>query len=143
MRPRPCAASDGWAPPPRRRRRRAAVGLTALIDVVFILLLFFMLASSFLDWRAIRLDASVAGGGAASEGTLLVGVSAAGLSLGGLPVTAEALRARVAARLAAEPALRVALRPAPGAPLQAMVDALDLLAAAGARDVGLSVPGDG
>ena len=36
------------------------ITLTPLIDVVFILLIFFMLASSFIDWRA--LDLRLAGG---------------------------------------------------------------------------------
>ncbi len=141
--PPSCAASDGWTPTARRRRRRVAVGLTALIDVVFILLLFFMLASSFSDWRAIRLDAAMAGPGAADAGTVLVGVSPAGLALGGRPVGAEELRARLSALVAADPSRRVALRPAPGTPLQASVDALDLIAASGAKHVALSIPGGG
>ena len=45
----------------RASRRRALIGLTPLIDVVFILLVFFMLASSFLDWRAIDLTAPARG----------------------------------------------------------------------------------
>jgi biopolymer transport protein ExbD len=137
----PSAGSEGWAPPARPARRRVAVSLTPLIDVVFILLLFFMLSSSFADWRTLRLDAAASGGAAMAEGAVLVGVSAAGLSFAGRPVAAEELRARVAALTAAEPARRVALRPAPGTPMQATVDALDLLAAAGARHVALSVPG--
>ncbi|KKJ76684.1 hypothetical protein WH95_11085 [Kiloniella litopenaei] len=32
------------------------ISLTPLIDVVFILLIFFMLASSFLDWRELRIQ---------------------------------------------------------------------------------------
>ena len=48
--------------------RRRLISLTPLIDVVFILLIFFMLASSFLDWRAIGLDAPAdATAGAAGE----------------------------------------------------------------------------
>lgn len=145
-----CAVSDApaglaadWAPPARRPRRRAAISLTPLIDVVFILLVFFMLASSFLDWRTVRVEAAEAGAGPASEGALLVGVSADGLSLGGRPVAEADLRDRLKSLLAEDPARRVTLRPAPGTPLQATVDALDLLAAAGARHVGLSAPGGG
>jgi biopolymer transport protein ExbD len=118
-----------------------AVSLTPLIDVVFILLLFFMLSSTFLDWRALRLDAVASGGAASADGAVLVGVSAAGLSFAGRPIAAGDLSARVAALTAADPARRVALRPAPGTPMQATVDALDLLAAAGARHVALSAPG--
>jgi biopolymer transport protein ExbD len=120
-----------------------AVSLTPLIDVVFILLVFFMLAPSFLDWRALRLDAATAGTAPAVEGAALVGVGADGLRFAGRPVTEADLRARLGALLAEDPARRVLLRPAPGTPLQATVDALELLAAIGARDVALSAPGGG
>jgi biopolymer transport protein ExbD len=146
MPPPAFAASEpagGRAAPARRPRRRVAVSLTPLIDVVFILLVFFMLASSFLDWRTLRLDAAQAGGGAALEGAVLVGVSASGLSFAGRPIETAALRDRIAALMAEDPARRVALRPASGTPMQATVDALDLLAAAGARAVALSVPEGG
>ncbi|MFO7854324.1 MAG: biopolymer transporter ExbD [Paracoccaceae bacterium] len=124
-----------------RRRPRASIGLTPLIDVVFILLIFFMLASSFLDWRTLRLDAAAAGGGGGMEGALLVGVSSDGLRLGARPATAEEVSARVTDLLAERPALRILLRPAPGTPLQATVDALDLLGGLGAKDVALAAPG--
>ncbi|ANG61716.1 biopolymer transporter TolR [Marinobacterium aestuarii] len=44
--------------------RRRAISLTPLIDVVFILLLFFMLSSTFTQWR--QLDLAVPGTGAAT-----------------------------------------------------------------------------
>lgn len=139
---RPFAASDdGWTPRARPRRRRAAISLTPLIDVVFILLIFFMFASSFLDWRTIRLDAAAPGGGPALEGALLVEVTPAGLRVGGRPIAAEALRLRVAALLEERADLRVVVRPATGATLQATVDALELLAGAGARGVSLAAAG--
>lgn len=125
----------------RRRRPRASIGLTPLIDVVFILLIFFMLASSFLDWRTLRLDAAGIGGGGGMEGTLLVGVSSEGLRLGARPATADEVSARVTDLLAERPALRILLRAEPGTRLQATVDALALLGALGAEDVTLAAPG--
>jgi len=123
-----------------RSRRRPLVSLTPLIDVVFILLVFFMLASSFTDWRAIRLDAARAGAGVqTAEGAVLIGVSADGVTLGGRPIDAAALGAHVAGR----PEARFLLRPAPATPLQATVDALDLLREAGAAQVALIAPHGG
>ena len=126
-----------------RRRPRPSIGLTPLIDVVFILLVFFMLATSFLDWRTLRLDAATAGGAGGMEGALLVGVSSEGLRLGTRPATVDEVSARVTDLLAERPGLRIMLRPAPGTPLQTTVDALDLLGALGAKDVALAAPREG
>lgn len=128
--------------PPRRLansgRRRALISLTPLIDVVFILLVFFMLASSFLDWRAITLDAPAgAAAGSSAEGALLVEVRPDGLRLSGETVSLDALAARVAERVAATPDHRVVVKPAPGVALQDTVGVLDRLAAAGAADLTL------
>src|SRR5690606_18422295 len=65
----------------RAARRRSTISLTPLIDVVFILLVFFMLASSFLDWRAIDLRAPGPAAGASLEGVLYVEVRDDGLRL--------------------------------------------------------------
>ena len=67
-------------------RRRPLISLTPLIDVVFILLVFFMLASSFLDWRSIDLNAPAqAAAGPAIEGALLVEIHPDRLLLSGEP----------------------------------------------------------
>lgn len=121
------------------RRRRAQIGLTPLIDVVFILLVFFMLASSFMDWRSIR----VAGGttGAASnglQGAVLVDLRADGLRLSGEAVTPDELSRRMAERVAERPDQRVVLRPGAGVDVQRTVAVLDRLDAAGVRDVTLA-----
>ncbi len=129
------ASSLRAACPPRRR---APIGLTPLIDVVFILLVFFMLASSFLDWRAIALNAPAAAkGGASPEGALLVEVRADGLRLGAERLGLEALAERVAAQLRAAPDRRVLVRPDAGVPLQRAVEVLDRLSAAGATEIAL------
>ena len=132
------------APMPRlaseRRRSRARIGLTPLVDVVFILLVFFMLASSFLDWRSVELAAPAAAPAAAEagfEGAMFVEVGADSLRLGGVPVTGDALAARIAERLAAVPDQRVLVQPAAGVAMQRRVAVLDRLDAAGARGVSL------
>lgn len=116
----------------RRPRRRPLISLTPLIDVVFILLVFFMLASSFLDWRAIDLNAPArAGSGSSMEGAVLVEVRADGPRLGGRAVPLHALAERVLKQLEAAPGQRVLVKPAPGVVLQDAVDVLDRLSRAG------------
>ncbi|SMF19332.1 outer membrane transport energization protein ExbD [Tistlia consotensis] len=119
-------------------RRRALISLTPLIDVVFILLIFFMLASSFLDWRSIDLDApGRTGAGSSVEGALLVELRPEGLRLSGTPIAPEELSRRVAALLAERPDQKVLLRPAPGVALQDAVAVLDRLTAAGVTALSL------
>jgi len=133
--PTPLQGPDPCRP---QRGRRRLISLTPLIDVVFILLVFFMLASSFLDWRSIDLDAP--GPAAAApplEGALLVEIRRDGLRLSGERLSLDALAARVARRMQAKPDQRIAVKPSPGVPLQAAVDVLDRLGAAGATDLSL------
>lgn len=118
--------------------RRATISLTPLIDVVFILLVFFMLASSFLDWRAIELSAPR--GAAAGDplvGVMLVEVRSDSIRLGGVPVTPAELVQRVDARVRRRPDTPVRVRPAAGVTLQTAVDVLDRVSAAGAKDLAL------
>lgn len=135
--------TSACAPPQRasRPRRRAKVSLTPLIDVVFILLVFFMLASSFLDWRSIALDAAGKPGAAAGmEGALLVDVSAEGPRVAGELLSLDTLAAQVADRVRERPDQRFLIRPARGLALQGVVDVMDRMALAGARDIAL-MPG--
>lgn len=114
------------------------VSLTPLIDVVFILLIFFMLASSFLDWRAIDLNTPGARTvGAAMEGALLVEVMPDRLRLSGETLSLEALGERVRQRLAVKPNQPVVVKAAPGVELQRAVKILDGLSAAGAGQVSI------
>jgi len=115
------------------------ISLTPLIDMVFILLVFFMLASSFLNWRAMPLNAGEpAGADNGPKGALLVQVRPDGLRLAGHALALDAIAQRVAASLAETPGRRVLVEPAPGVPLQAAVTVLDRLAAAGARNLSLT-----
>lgn len=119
-------------------RRRPLIGLTPLIDVVFILLIFLMLASSFLEWRTIPLAAPVRAGGSADTGAILVRLAkSGGLDVNGAPARLDELSRAVAARQGREPAQRVVVQPDGGVPLQRVVSVLDVLAAAGIRDISL------
>ena len=110
------------------RRRRSLISLTPLIDVVFILLVFFMLASSFLDWRAIELDPPQrAGNGDAMTGAMLVEVRGDGLRLAGQKIELPALVERLRQQADSDPDLRVMIRPGEGVSLQRTVDVLDRL----------------
>ncbi|MDH3282469.1 MAG: biopolymer transporter ExbD [Gammaproteobacteria bacterium] len=122
-----------------RRRRRPIIGLTPLIDVVFILLIFFMLASSFLDWRAIPLEVPRAGLEPSSEVPgILVRIARGGeIDLNGIPVTSGGLARQLARLLQSSPNVRVLVQPQAGVPLQQVVRVLDDLSGAGARHVSL------
>lgn len=120
-----------------RRRKRALISLTPLIDVVFILLVFLMLASSFLDWRAIALDAPVKTGAvASSQHVVVVEIRPEGLLLETEPVSIETLALRVDERLATTP-MPVFIKPTAGVPLQRTVEVLDRLTVAGVSDLTL------
>ena len=117
-------------------RRRARIGLTPLIDVVFILLVFFMLASSFLDERAIEVDAPAARlGGSSMEGALLVELRPEGLRLAGRRITEAQLMAQLAEHAARNVNQRVLIKPARGISLQRAVALLDGVLAAGLTQV--------
>lgn len=123
----------------RLPRRRALISLTPLIDVVFILLIFFMLASSFIDQRAIALDAPGRATGTASiDGSVLVDVREDGPRVAGRPVALSELGNTVAELRKQRPEARVLVRPAAGVPLQDAVRVLDRLAAAGIDGISLT-----
>ncbi len=126
-------------------RKRPLISLTPLIDVVFILLIFFMLASSFLDWRAIDLDAPVQASSAAAstEGALLIEIKPDSIRLAAEPVTLDALAGRIGKRLTVKPDQRVLIKPSEGVPLQRTVDVLDRLKAIGVADMSLIRDGGG
>ncbi|CRI64104.1 Biopolymer transport protein ExbD/TolR [Thiocapsa sp. KS1] len=122
------------SPGPRRR----LIGLTPLIDVVFILLVFFMLASSLVKWRAFEMEAPAsAAAGTPVIGSWLVRVRPDGLDLNAETLAADALAARVAARIDEDPAQRILVQPSPGVGLQRLVDVLDLLRNVGATHLTL------
>lgn len=116
------------------------ITLTPLIDVVFILLFFFMLASSFIDWRAV--DLRLAGGADAgqSSGAALVIVLRphGGLTVGGKASTRDEAIEAVRSRLAGRADLAIILRPEADVSLQEVLSFMDRLKALGAQDIALS-----
>ena len=114
-------------------KRRQVVSLTPLIDVVFILLVFFMLASSFLDWRSVELDAAVASAQAPSEPvpTPLLALSAEEVTLDGETLPQAEILARLKAHLKEHPESLIRVRPLENTPLQPVVRLLDELQAQG------------
>jgi biopolymer transport protein ExbD len=120
------AASFDFAP--ARRARRPS--LTPLVDVVFLLLVFFMLAARFGPEHAVPLAAGGFGPGAWEGPPRLVSVRPEGVALNGVPVALEDLAGILAPLMPASDA-PVVVRPETGADVQALVDALATLAAAG------------
>ena len=116
------------------------ITLTPLIDVVFILLIFFMLASSFIDWRA--LDLRLAGGSDTTQSAgkaLLVVMRPHGvLTVGGKVKSLDQALEAVRTGLAEKPDLSIILRPEAEVSLQEALDLMDSLKAAGAQDVALA-----
>jgi biopolymer transport protein ExbD len=119
--------------------RRTRISLTPLIDVVFILLVFFMLASSFLDWRAIELQTPATAGAAGDPtGALLLRIAADGrLDLNGRPVGQSVVAERLRSAAAARDGARLLIQPAEGVPVQRAIDLLDAARAAGLERVQL------
>ena len=117
---------------PQGRARRPLISLTPLIDVVFILVVFFMLASSFLDWRAIDLGADRSDGGAAGSAVaILVEVRTDGLRLSGERILIDDLVADIQALAGDNTELSVLVRPASGVALQPVIAVLDRLSSTG------------
>lgn len=124
----------------RPRRKSRAISLTPLVDVVFILLVFFMLASSFLDWRSIEMKLPAPGmSGVGSTRVLVVGIEHGNaVILAGQPVDDGDLAEKLRRRLARNPAQALLIRVAETVPLQRAIQVLEVVEAAGGRDVALS-----
>ncbi|PHS69332.1 MAG: biopolymer transporter ExbD [Methylophaga sp.] len=120
-------------------RKRQLISLTPLIDVVFILLIFFMLASSFFDWREIRLDAPVhAATGDSDDEALLIEIQPNQMLIGGVPVSEDNLMNKVQKLISQQPDKRILVKPIAGVPLQAVVNVIDSIKSAGGKNLSLS-----
>lgn len=110
-------------------RQRNVISLTPLIDVVFILLVFFMLASSFLDWRAIAMDTSKSSSAItqSTKQAWTLRVDGDQLSLNQEPVSVEALLANLKFEKDKDPELAVRIQPIGNTSLQSIVVVLDEL----------------
>lgn len=135
-----------FTPPPSLRaatdgRRRALISLTPLIDVVFILLVFFMLASSFLDWRAIDLDPPArAGAASALTGAMLVDVRTDDLRLSGESLPLNLIIERLKQVAEDHPDRAIVVRPSNGVSLQRTIRVLDRLNGSGMQSISLTLP---
>lgn len=131
--------------PPAPKPKRPPIGLTALADVVFLLLVFFMLASSFLEWRAIDLKLPAeAVTGTSADPPLVVSLAGDGaVRLNGERIANAELGARLAERLAGDAGHPVVVRAGDEVPLQRTIEVLEAVSAAGGRDVSLSRGGQG
>jgi biopolymer transport protein ExbD len=111
-----------------RRPRRPS--LTPLIDVVFLLMVFFMLAARFGAERALPLMPAEGGGAGWQGPPRLVEVAAGDLRLNGRAVALDGL-ADALGPLMPAPDAPVVLRPDEAAPVQALVEVMAVLRAAG------------
>lgn len=129
--------------PPAPKPKRPPIGLTALADVVFLLLVFFMLASSFLEWRAIDLKLPAeAVTGTSADPPLVVSLAGDGaVRLNGERIANAELGARLAERLAGDAGHPVVVRAGDEVPLQRTIEVLEAVSAAGGRDVSLAREG--
>lgn len=125
------------------RRRRGLISLTPLIDVVFILLIFFMLATSFLDWRALDLTPPVqAAAGLVDETAFLITLNADRIEADGVAVGEAGLADAIAGALTNHPDRPVLIAPETGTVLQRTITVLDIARSAGAQSVRLVRPTD-
>lgn len=123
----------------RPRSRKRLIGLTPLIDVVFILLIFFMLASNYLQWRSIELNApAVQAAGSPMEGAILVRLrSDGGIDLNGETLSLESLIERCRDYLERRPDQHILVQPEGSVDLQRIVSVLDRLTEAGGANISL------
>ncbi len=120
---------------PQRGGGVRLIALTPLIDMVFILLIFFMLASSFIEWRA--LDLSRADPDPRERPTILIVGPEGGLALDGRTIALESLVAELRGRAGAD----LVVVPHPDLPLSRVVPVLDAAVAGGAGPITLSSGG--
>lgn len=122
----------------RLPRRRAVISLTPLIDVVFILLVFFMLASSFLDWRAIELNTSAAGApGSPALKPLLLSVSEDQVRLNDVAMPLAQAIVEINTHLISSPDQILQVQPVQATSFQTLIITLDTLKSAGIAKLSL------
>ena len=112
-----------------------AISLTPLIDVVFILLIFFMLASSFLDWRQVKVQAL--SGAKTSlpvqskvKPVVIIVKADGGLQVQGQPVEPTNLTLVLLDHATDEGEVKFLIKPEAGVPIQKTMDVIGLLRAA-------------
>ncbi len=131
---------------PRSERAGLVIALTPLTDMFLILIVFFMVTSTYLDLNMIPIaepagtplqtTASANDDGATAGRAILIRVDATGQAfLAGRRLESQALSAAVARRVAGGRQVPVLILPSPRASVQALVDVLGAVSAAGAERV--------
>lgn len=125
---------------PRKKRPKAELDIAPMIDVVFLLLMFFMLTSTFIEQRAIELllPNSEAAHMETEQQFLRVQLLVDGsFALDDVPQTNALVVEAVQTYLATQNSVTILLEADLRCSVQQMVDAMDILSAAGATQVNL------
>jgi biopolymer transport protein ExbD len=119
-------------------RRRTEINITSLIDVIFMLVIFFMIGSTF-EKPALAVSLPTAASGEFVRRQMLtVSLDSGGLLyLEGERIGEEALKQRLTAYSREEPDIRIALDCDGGLAFQRVTEIMDLLTAAGVRNVAI------
>ena len=126
----------------RKRRQTPTVIIVALIDILIVLLIFLMVTTTFKQQPALKLalpESKQAPKTGATEDNLIVTIARQEphLYLGPRPVTQDKLEQEFKTGAAANPRLRISVRPDGGAPIEQLVKVMDAAKAAGIKDVSM------
>jgi biopolymer transport protein ExbD len=123
-----------------RRQSAVSLSVTPLIDIVFQLLIFFLLTANYLQVRVLDLQLpGEARGAAAREKPLIVISLGAGgtIEVGGQPVSYDRLPAKVQLQARGDQEALVLIDAHQDAAVQALVDVMDQIQAAGLTHIQL------
>ena len=117
----------------RKRRQPPAIIIVALIDILIVLLIFLMVTTTFTQQPAVKLalpeSTTARKSGASETPPVIISIDAQGsLRFGpdATPVTADRLKAELAAAVAKDPDLKVAISADKAAPWGVMVKVMDV-----------------
>lgn len=126
----------------RRQRSRQELNVAPLIDVVFLLLIFFMLASTFIEPKAV--DIRLSGGDhqtVAPVDPLVVEVTPDGsVRLNGLRLSLKQLTVEITGRIKGDPTRVVTIMAGAEISVQTLIQVMDQVRAAGTNNLRLSAP---
>jgi len=126
----------------RKRRQPPPIIIISLIDILIVLLIFMMVTTTFKQQPALKLalpESKQAPKTGATEDNLIVTIAKQEphLYLGPRPVTLDKLEQEFKTGAAANPRLRISVRPDDGAPIGQLVKVMDAAKAAGIKDVSM------
>ena len=125
----------------RKRRQPPGVIIVALIDILIVLLIFLMVTTTFTQQPAVKLTlpelTQAKKTGANEAPPFVISIDAqGGLRVGpeGKPVTVDGLKAELAARVAKDPNLKLAISADKAAPWGQVVRVMDAVKESGIKD---------